>query len=144
MVFFSLVSLQHPYFKVSTSLPLSFVLVWASRVAAILRGVHNGPGVYPLVVGAVRGQGRGVQACFVRDRAHGQASRHGGTVARIVHHLFVGLEVHFVRLVVVVAVVVLLLRGHKVVDGKGVVEGVVVLRLKVGLGRQAWVMGGAQ
>lgn len=82
----------------------------ASRVAAVfLRGVHNGPRVHPLVVGGVCGQGRGIQARFVRDRAHGQASRHGGPVAGVVHHLFVGLEVHFVGLVVVMAVMVLLL-----------------------------------
>jgi hypothetical protein len=58
--------------------------------------------------------------------------------------LFVGLEVHFVGLVVVVAVMMLLLGGHEIVDGEGVVEGVVVLRLKVGLMRQARVMGWTQ
>lgn len=47
--------------------------------------------------------------------------------------MFIGLEVHFVGLMVVVAVVVLLLGGHKVVDREGMVEGVMVLRLQVGL-----------
>lgn len=107
---FSLAPFQQPFLRVSTHFLTLPSGSWPSRVAAVfLRGVHNGPRVHPLVVGGVCGQGRGIQARFVRDRAHGQASRHGGPVAGVVHHLFVGLEVHFVGLVVVMAVMVLLL-----------------------------------
>lgn len=98
-----------------------------------------------MVVGSVCSQGRGIQARFVRDWAHGQAAWHGGTIAPwVVHDLFVGLEVHFVGLMVVVAVVMLLLRRHEVVDREGVVEGVMVLGLQVGLWWQAWVVRWAQ
>lgn len=94
-----------------------------------------------MVVGSVCSQGRGIQARFVRDWAHGQAAWHGGTIAPwVVHDLFVGLEVHFVGLMVVVAVVMLLLGRHEVVDREGVVEGVMVLGLQVGLWWQAWVV----
>lgn len=112
-----------------------------------LGGVHDGPGIHTLVVRSLSGQRGGLQWVFVRYGPHGQAGGHGRGVARVVHHLLVGLEVHFVRgVVVVVRVVVVLLLGgrHQVVDGEGVVEGVVVLGLEVGVVGQPGVRRGQQ
>lgn len=130
------------FLKALSKFPGSLSFLWsfsqwpelARPKAIFLGGVHNRPGVHSLVVGGICSQGRGIQARFVRDWAHGQAAWHGGTIApRVVHDLFIGFEVHFVGLMVVVAVVVLLLGGHEVVDREGVVEGVMVLWLQVGL-----------
>lgn len=92
------------------------------RVHGVLRGVHDRPGIDTLVVRCV-GYRRGIQAGFPRHGAHRKRPGHRGAVSGVVHHLLISFQVHFVMMMM------LLLRGHEVVDRERVVERVVVLRL---------------